>query len=99
MNMLYSSPVRQDEDTGGPPDFLIAPEGRVTEVAIRATALRAAELSPGVDAVTVEAATMLVHVFKSIQDSGEAYLAPYGLSPSRIPVLEMVYRSQQMRLT
>jgi DNA-binding MarR family transcriptional regulator len=100
MNMLYSSPVRQDEDGAtGAPDFVITPEGRVTEVAIRATALRAAQLSPGVDPATVEAATMLVRVFKSIRDSGEAYLAPYGLSPSRIPVLETIYRSEQKRLT
>jgi DNA-binding MarR family transcriptional regulator len=71
----------------------------VTEVAIHAAALRAAQLTPNVDPETVEASTMLVRVFKSIRDSGDAYLAPFGLTPSRIPVLETIHRSEHMRLT
>ena len=81
------------------PDFTITPNGRVREVAIHEAALRAARLSPDVDAVTFEASTMLIRVFKSMRDWGEDHLAPFGLTPSRVPILESIYRSDGMRLT
>jgi DNA-binding MarR family transcriptional regulator len=81
------------------PDFAITPEGWVREEAIHDAALRAARLFPEVDPVTFEASTLLIRVFKAVRDGGEAYLEPFGLTPSRIPVLETIHRSDEKRLT
>src|SRR5687767_5154914 len=80
-------------------DFVVTEEGWLREEAIHEAALRAARLLPEIDPVTFEASTLLIRVFKAVRDGGEAYLEQFGLTPSRIPVLETIHRSDGGRLT